>query len=276
MSNLGGFSWANPFPMMLDDAETEIELAYDGLHEAAGVNAGDPSQSALAQRPPDPTLLSWFDVKSGQWEGLADLEVKVQAIALGASMTWVEHAMWEGFPHTMTDSLGAWEKILGIFPVAISIEERQRAVVLAWTRIADASNPALGDMLYRISPKLALDTLDQNLWTSTLFGKFFEPYTGITTYRSGLGRTLYGTSSKWPAYSDAFRVRVRYNLGAGETQPPTRLLAMANTALLEVLPAWATWEVYTLSDDGSSGLGFYLDGGPNNDSFLDVTAFGDV
>lgn len=270
---MGGFSWDNPFPMYLDDGPTEIELAYEGLHEAAGVSTADPSQSALALKDVNPLVLS----------SLADLEVKCTAIAIGAAATWPEHAMYEGFTDTMIDALPAWEKMLGISPIADSILERQAAVTLAYTRSADAANPALSATLQRVSPKLFLDSLDPDLWVQTMYGKNFSPYPNGEgfygmygpPYRNEDAIALFGRSSRWPNYSDAYVVRVRYVLEAGETIPPARLLTQTQDLLIETLPAWHVPELYALSD-GDDGLGFYFDGGPDNDSFFDVTAFGET
>lgn len=273
---MGGFSWDNPFPMLFGDGPTEVQLAYEGLHEAAGVSTTSPQESALAPKDPDPLTLT----------SLGDLEVKCEAIAIGAAATWVEHAEYEGFPDTMIDSLSTWEKILGISPIADTIEERQAAVTLAYTRSADASNPALGETLQRLSPKLYLDSLNPDLWTQTVFGKNFSPYPngeGVygqygPPYRTDpMAIGLFGRSSRWPSYGDAFRVRVRYVLGAGETQPPSSILTRAHDLLIETLPSWHVPEVYTLADDGMGGEeGFCFDGGPNGDSFFDVTAFGET
>jgi hypothetical protein len=267
------FAWYNAFPIVFDDGPTEALLAYEGLHEAAGVNAGDPQQSALAPKDKDPLTL----------DSIADLEVKCDALAIGAAATWIEHAMHEGFPDSTIDGLSAWERILGIDDIAPSIVERQAVVTRALTRIADASNPALGAMLYAISPALALDSIPYDLWTVALFGKNFSPYPngegfyGLygPPYRTGSAIDIFHRSSAWPSYSDAFKVRVRYTLTGSETQPPARVLREARTALHEVLPAWFTFEMYTLSS-GGDGLGFYFDGGPDDDSFFDVTAFGET
>lgn len=266
-----GFSWDNPFPFYLDDGPTEYQLAYDGLHEAAGVSTVDPTQSALAPKDPDPLTLS----------SIADLEVKAEALVIGAAATWVEHAKYEGIPGAMIDSLSAWERILGISPIAPTIAERQVDVRRAYTRIPDATPPGLTRALQAISPKLSLDTLNPDLWTITMFGKDFPPFPDDEgfyhpPYRTSNGLALFGRSNRWPAFSDAFVVRVRYMLEAGETQPPSRIITHAKDTLIEILPAWATFQVYTLSDDGSSGEGFYFDGGPDDDSFFDVTAFGET
>lgn len=263
------FAWWNTFPIVFDDGPTEISLAYDGLHEAAGVVALDPSRSALAPKDPDPLTLS----------SLADLEVKCTAIVLGSAATDIEHSMWEAFPDTMIDSLAAWEKMLGIADIAPTILERQRAVALAITRDLNATRSGLAQAIYAISPKLAFDPLSYDLTSLTLLGKGLGPLNGVSpapaTYRSGNAVSLFHNASGWPHFSDLFVLRIRYALADGETMPTHEVLRDVSASLLEVLPAWFSFEIYTLSD-GDDGEGFYFDGGPNDDSFFDVTAFGET
>jgi hypothetical protein len=206
-----------------------------------------------------------IDLAIGPREGLRDLWTKCEARVVAAALSKWEHAIWQAFPHTATSFLRLWEDMLLVSPVG-SVYERQEAVAQKYTRRVDATVPGLRRSLQEIDERFDVELVPYDLTFATVHGKAFGPLPGVTAAPYGTGLWADRESTAFPNFSDIFIVRVRFLGPLTDT-----LKAKAVDLLDDVLPAWVDFEIYTLSD-GPSGEGFYLDGGPNNDSFLDVTA----
>jgi hypothetical protein len=240
--------WMSPLPIRLGGGATRIERYYRGLRSAIG------------------------DGGAGPPGGLEDVWRMIEARAIGASYDACARAAHQMWPQTMTDLLDGWEAKLGL-PRAPTLVERQAVVRLALIRELDASLPAMRIELQDIDPNLDIENVDWTEEPMTQFGRAFGPLPGVSDLAYGTGRNAGRVASAWPNWSFGFLVRVRYQLPAGETLIPVASRARAEDYLNEVLPAWVDFELYNLAD-GSDGLGFYLEGGPNGDSLLDQTAFG--
>jgi hypothetical protein len=240
------FGWKNPIPLEIGGGPTTVELTYEALRRAHGRGPGQ--ADAIGPR-----------------DGLRDLWTKCEAIAVATSLAHWEHAFWQAFPNTSTDFVTVWENILGI-PSADTLVERQRLITAAYIREIDATIPGIREALKDIDTRFDVDSIPDDLKIITIAGKEFGPLPGAAGAAFGSGFAASRQSTAFPNFADDFIVRVRF-LGL----PTDILLAQAADLLNEVLPSWVSFEIYNLSD-GPEGEGFYLDGGPDSDSFLDLTA----
>lgn len=244
--------WANPLPFHIGGGPTPTELVYAALRSAAGESS--PGQ-----------------LNSGAAGGLRDLWTICKATAIAASMEGIESALDQAFPQTMSAHLEVWERLLGI-PRAANDVERRRLVQIAWTAQIDATTTGLRDNLRKIDPAFDVESLPWAEVALVQFGKLFEQLPGTGGQDYGTGVAAGRTSTEWPNFSDTFVQRIRYVLPPGIIDPPQASIAAAEALLNEHLPAWVDFEIYVLSS-GPEGDGFYLDGGPNDDSRLSMTGF---
>lgn len=240
------FGWKNPLPLKIGGAQTRVELTYEALRKAHG--RGPNGTEALGPR-----------------DGLRDLFVKCDAIAIASSLSYWEHALWQAFPHTSTSFITVWENML-LLPASGELAARQVAVAANYTQKIDATIPGLREQLQAMDPSLDVDSIPEDYTITTMAGKEFGPLPGVSGAAYGTGVWANRHSTAYPNYSDHFVLRVQYS-----GIPTEELLAQVSDFLNEVLLSWVTFEIYNISD-GPDGEGFYFDGGPDSDSFLDLTA----
>jgi hypothetical protein len=236
---VGGFGWDNPFPFELGGGPTDTEAIYLEMRKAIGEGAAGPADSA------------------------EDVWRQCKAATIAAAMAAIERAALQALPLWATDHLEVYETLLRI-PRAATTFERQVACAVALTEQLGADIPSVRVDLKKISAKLDVDLVAYAQALTTVFGKMFAPRDGSIPYGSGVTAGLLATG--YPNCSTDFVLHVRYTLDVGETIPPADLLARARRYLCNVLPAWVDFAIYT-------GTGFYLDGGPDGTSLLDLTAF---
>jgi hypothetical protein len=238
--------WKNPLPFKIGGAPTTVELTYEQLRKALGRGPGN--TQAIGPR-----------------DGLRDLWTKCEALAVATSLAHWEHAIWQAFPHTSTDFLTVWENLLGL-PASDELVIRQRTVAAKYTQEIDATIPGLREQLQEIDPRFDADLIPDRYKITTIACKEFGPLPGVAGSPFGTGLWAARESTAYPNFSDDFIVRVRFS-----GLPTEELFAQVADLLNDVLPSWVDFEIYVLSD-GPEGEGFYLDGGPDSDSFLDLTA----
>lgn len=235
---MGGFGWDNPFPFELGGGPTDTETLYLELRKAVGGAAG----------PPDSAEDVWRQCK---------------AATIAAALAAIERAALQALPLWATDHLEVYETLLRI-PRAATERERQIACATALVQQLGADIPSIRTDLKKMSPKLDVDSVAYAQAVIGVFGKMFAPRDASVPYGSGLNAGFAATS--WPNFSTDFVLHVRYSLAAGETIPGAELLAQVKRYLCNVLPSWVDFVIYT-------GTGFYLDGGVDGTSLLDLTAF---
>ncbi len=241
-----GLGWGNPLPLSLGGGPTLTELIYDSIRKAHG--RGPNGSQAI-----------------GPVDGIRDLWTIIEARAIACALSHWEHALWQAFPHTSTSFVVVWENLL-LLPSTGELAERQKAVAAAYTRQIDATIPGLREQLKEIDAGFDVDTIPDDLTITTMVGKEFGPLPGVSGHAYGSGLAATRESTAWPNFSDNFILRVRY-IGT----PTEEQFARAASMLNDVLPAWVDFDIYVLSE-GDDGDGFYFDGGPNSDSFMDLTA----
>lgn len=237
---MGGIGWHNPLPMDVGGGETDTERVWTALRDAVGEGGAGPV------------------------DGLEDAWRQIKAQAIAADFAAVERAALQGVPGYQTDHLEVYEQLLSI-PRADTTAERQAAVAAALVSQLAADVPSILQALKQIDPAFEVDAVQWAQATVVYFGKAFGPLDGAPPY--GTGQASGMSASGWPNYASDFVLHVRYQLAPGQTKPPAESTAAARRMLGEVLPAWVDFTIYT-------GVGFLLDGGPNGDSLLDLTAFG--
>lgn len=235
---MGGFGWHNPFPFELGGGETDAELAWRALRSAVG--------------------------GGGPVDGLEDVWRQIKAVAIAASGASVERAFLQFVPGRQTDALEAWENVLGLARAA-TLVERQAAVASAITLGMAADHATIDRDLKRIDGAFALDVTQWAQAITTIPGKLLAPRVGTPPYGSGASALRRG--ALLPNYATSFVLHVEYALPFGSITPPAQILEDATRYLNSVLPAWEDYEIHT-------GVGFYLDGGVDGTSLLDLTAFG--
>ncbi len=236
---MGGIGWHNPLPFQVGGGETDTETIWRGLRSVVGEGGCGPEH------------------------GLEDSWRQVKAQAIAADAAAIERAMLQGIPGKQTDHLEVYEDLLGLARAATETE-RQSAVAAAITAQISADVPTLRARLQAIDPALDVENVAYANATTTHFGKAFGPRTGGPAYGSGQSSGIHATG--WPNYASDFVLHVRYTLPSGATIPPADVLAAARRMLNEALPAFVDFEIYT-------STGFYLDGGVDGTSLLDLTAF---
>jgi hypothetical protein len=238
------FGWRNPLPFQVGGDPSSTELVYAALRSARGQGG------------------------SGPEGGVRDLWDRARATAIAKGSEAVERAVLQAFPRTMTAHLPVWERILGV-PEEETLPARQRAIELAMTAQIDATYPGLRDSLQKIDPAFTIEWVPPEEAMTTMAGRIFQQLPGTVGLLPFFpdGRK----STAWPNYSDGFVVRVRYVQVPG-VQPSDDVMSKARELLQNQLPAWVDFDLYLLSA-GPEGDGFYLDGGPDDDSLLGVTAF---
>jgi len=240
------FGYRNPLPMRIGGGPTPTEEIYEALRSARGTL--NPTEGSVQD------LWDW---------------ARAKGIAAGQSA--MERALLQGFPATMTDHLPVWEKILKL-PSAGELPARQIAVARAMTAIINATVPGLVEGLQKIDVRFTVEDLGWTEGTTTQQGKAFQGLPDLVAPKPyGSGITAGEISTPFPNYSTSFVIYVRYLLPDGEVEPPARAVADAKAFLCAQLPFFFGFEMYAQTE-GGEGSGFYLDGGDDDTSRLDITA----
>ncbi len=245
MPGLGG---GNPFPFELGGGPSTVEEIYDSMYQSVGSGI----------QAPEGTIVE-------HWR---------MARARGIAATSDDaRASFQAFPDLSTDFLPVWEQILDINPPTDStIDERQDAALAQYTRVIDASYPALLLSLTDLDPLFQILIPPNENTRATVPPRMFQdwnpgdadasgPPFNLTTGQSG------STCTSVPNYASDFTLYVLLDLPT--TVPNTisasnqRTVLEAQTILNESLPAWVDLRVFT-------ECGFILDR-----DLLDATAFCD-
>ncbi len=183
-----------------------------------------------------------------------------------AAFTQDDRAASQAFPDISTDYLPVWEDILDIPPQpGASLSERQATVLVAYTRVIDASFPKLEDGLKSIDELMSILLIPHDLIRTTVPGRAFEDWDPTDPSASGPPFRLNAggvgnTATGFPNFSDEFILTVLFDVGAGLLSVTNqRSFAEAQDLLNESLPAWVDFRLHT-------ACGFILD-----QDLLDVT-----
>lgn len=240
--------WSNPLPMKLGGKPSLTQVVHKALRQTHGLSFSPYTELAI-----------------GPVEGLRDLYTKCEARVIAAALSKWEHALWQAFPHTATSFIPLWEDMLLVAPSG-SLYERQAAVAEKYTRSPDATVPGLRVSLKRIDERFDVEQVPYESQYITVQGRMFGPLAGASGSPYGSGASASVESTYYPNFSDVYIERVRY-----DGVPTETIIAKAADMLDDVLPAWMDFTIYNVGS-GPDGDGLYFDGGPNNDSFFDVTA----
>jgi hypothetical protein len=233
MSHLGSLS---PLASPLGSGTSHYEDVYRALRSAVGTSA------------------------SKDDENLDDLWRRARAVGLGAGHLSLDRAAWQALPIGCTDHLDAYERLLGLSSsTATTEQDRRERVVAAWIRDILATSRGIEVDLQTIDENFSVVTTDHDQTDTVHHGRIM-PAAG--------SEATYGTT-EYPNYSTAFVVQVAYAVPSGSTVIPTQVLADAKALLNNNLPAWVD---FVISQEGTSGAGFYADGGPDGTSVADLTA----
>lgn len=238
--------WTNPLPMALGGGPTDIEQIWRSLREMVGGEHGP-----------------------GPEGGVEDLFRQQKATAIAGAERAIERAFLQLYPGLATDALPLWEDLL--LASGTDTEATLRALlVLAWQAPDGLTTPHLIAELTAISAQLTIALEDVDTTHVTIPGKYQAPADNVPSY--GLAWPADHISAVLPNYATRDIVRVTYTLASGETGIPSAVTASVDDLFRRRLPAWQTWTLVQLDED--DGAGFFLDGGANGNSVLDVTAFG--
>lgn len=241
---MGGLGWVNPLPAWLGSDPTPTEKVYAALKSMSGKGGVGPDN------------------------GLRDLWLQAKAQVIATSLEAVERPLLQLFPKHAIDHLEVWELLLGI-PRAPTLEARQANYEEALASTLDATIAGARAALQKIDPNFDVESISFADASHVHHGKAFGPLPGVSGSPYGTGVTS-RKSSGFPNYSDAFIVRVRYFFPPGVVDVAQTTLYAAELRLNELLPAWIDFDIYAQSE-GPEGAGFYFDGGPLDDSYLDLT-----
>lgn len=239
---MGGYGRQNPYPFQYGGGESDTETTWRALRKAVGA-FGEGAENG-----------------AGAIGGVEDAFREAKAQVIAAVMAEAERAAFQALPNLATDHIPVYQKNLGVPPKATAEEDRQ-AIAAAFTRMPEADIPHLRVAIQEISTQADIVTTDDDTASYVHFGKWLAPRTGTPAYGIGAAQ-----SSEIPNYSSHFVTIVEWTLAPSEIIPPANTLADIESHLNEVLPAWQDYTIIT-------GTGFYLDGGPNDDSLMDLTAF---
>lgn len=226
------------------------------------VGGGDTDEEEIYAQLRNPAIVGEGDVAVTE-DGIDALWRKAKATAIAAALSAIERANEQAFPGHATDHIPVYEEILRIAQED-TLVERQRACETAWCLQISAEIPTIRAGLQAIDPALDVQSTDYDQAAITMFGKLFKPIDGLVPYGSGLSANR--LSAAYPNVATDFCLLVAYQLAPGQIRPSDAVLAAVAHYLNDVLPAWVDWWVFT-------GPGFYLDGGVDGTSLMDITAF---
>jgi len=193
-------------------------------------------------------------------ENLDDLWRRARAVGIAAGHLSLDRAAWQALPIGATDHLDAYERLLGLSSSTAQTEQdRRERVVAAWIRDILATSRGIEVDLQTIDANFSLVTTDHDQTDTVHMGRTLAVDGNEATFGS----------TKYPNYSTAFVVGALYEVPAGSTAIPPLVLTDAKSLLNNNLPAWVD---FVISQEGTSGAGFYADGGPDGTSVADLTA----
>ncbi len=234
---MGGFGGMNPFPVRFGSGPSEAQKVYRALRGALG---GDDARTM------------------GPAGGIDDLTRRVRARVIGASASAVERAFRQAFAQFATEQLDQWANRLGVPLEATTVATR--AAVLREKRRKNRSDlPSLEAWIATLSPYLGIKT------TAWLEAKTTVP--GLTLKQDSLVTFIAGREgSSWPNYSSRYLIRITWDVASsGLASPGAELRQVIRESLNLSLPSWVNWKIVQLTGP------FYLDGGPDGTSRLDLT-----
>ena len=225
-------------PLELGGGPSPVDLVHNAIRSARGVRG------------------------SGPVGGLEDGYLRAESEAIEAGNAAVERAALQAFGFTATDHLPVLEELYALPPEGTEQDRRDR--VAAFEREpARADIPAIVDALALISPFWSVITPTRDESTITLSGKVLAPRDGSIPYGGW-------ASQNHANYADESILHVAWDLVAAGQMPSTVIIADTARMLRRRLPAWMDFSLHQLDD------GFYADGGPDDFSFADWTAFDDA
>lgn len=228
------YGYAGGYPRQIGGGESKAQMVMRQIGEALGSDNGG--------APAEEFGLEWIV----RWS---------KAEVIGAVLTQFEAVIAEGFIGGAELLVSQWEEAARIFPNPA--DGLQTRALRAATKIAtklDLTVLSIERSLQNIDPTITIDANDIDRVTHVWFGKAFGDRLGGPTYGPR-------TATEWPGYSDSFMLNVR-------RPGPLDVSVMAeiDEELSTSLPSWVDYRVYNQA-------GFYLDGGADGLSLLDLTAF---
>jgi hypothetical protein len=244
---MGGIGGLSPFPLPIGGGPSGAEIVYRILRAAVGGDSG-----------------------AGPVGGIEDHWRWCKAEAIWAGLESAERAALQSLPRYATDHLEVYEDLLHV-PRADTDAERAIAVTAAFVLQLSADVPNLSAELRSIDEAFSIQSVQYAQATIVHFGKAFGARPGASgpAYGSGLSSGVNATA--WPNYATDFVLHVKYTLSVGQLNPSAEILARARRLLCSVLPSWVDFRITSV---GAGGAGFFLDGGSDGTSLLDLTAFG--
>lgn len=238
--------WTNPLPFTLGGGPTDVENVWRALRAMMGGEHGP-----------------------GPEDGIDDLARQQKATAIAGAERALERALLQHFPHASTDALPLWEELL--LASGTDNETTLRELLfLLWMPPDGSTTPHITEALTDISPQLSVQIEDEDETHTTIPGKYEKPTDNVPPF--GLASPVDHISAVLPNFATRDILRVVYTLEVGEVEIPPLVSESVELLLNKRLPAWQTWTLVQLDED--DGPGFFLDGGANGNSVLDVTAFG--
>lgn len=222
---MGGTGWSNPFPLEMGGGPTEIERAYQMLRAAEGKGAASTDDESI----------------EALWR---------QSLAKGVGLvgTFGERAALQAFPNKATDLLPYYERLLHTEPSPdASEEERRQTAATRFTAGAAFLHSEIETALQEIDARFEVEIIDEDLTTTTIWGRWFEDLAAAEPFGGGRRSTIF------PNYASEFVFIVVLDLaGALPTPTEARAILRAQRHLAETLPAWESIGVVT-------SFGFELD-----------------
>lgn len=222
---MGGTGWSNPFPLEMGGGPTEIERTYQMLRAAEGKGAASTDDESI----------------EALWR---------QSLAKGVGLvgTFDERAALQAFPDKATDLLPYYERLLHTEPApTASQEERRQTAASRFTASAGFLHAEIEASLQAIDARFVVEIPDQEVCTTTHWGRWFQDYAASEPFGGGRRSTLL------PNYATEFIFIAVMDLGgAFPTPEESRAILRAQRHLAEVLPAWDAIAVVT-------SFGFELD-----------------
>lgn len=231
---MAALGFLSPFSLPLGGGTSHIEDVYTVLRSAAGTAVGPA-------------------------HGLEDTWRQCKANGIGLSQEALDRAAFQALPQSTTDHLEVYERILALTPAAGDDEQtRREAVSVAWSNALDTTLRGIEIALQDIDSAFSLLGYDSDTSETTVLGRWF-PSPGDEISR--------GTSN-YPNHSTDYWILASYALPGNAVLIDVAVRSAAARLLSATIPAWCLWQI---TQTGSTGGGFYCDGGADGTSALDIT-----
>lgn len=222
-------------PLELGGGPSPVDLVHDAIRSARGVKG------------------------TGPVGGLEDDYLRAESEAIEAGEAAVERAALQAFGFTATDHLPVLEALYNLPPEGTEQDRRNRVAAFELEQ-ARGDLPTIGAALAALSAFWSIILPTRAESTITLQGKVLAPRDGSVYYGAP-------ASQNHANYSDEHVLHVAWDIVAAGGMPSDQLVVETARMLRRRLPAWMDFSIHQLED------GFYVDGGPDDLSVVDFTAF---